>query len=214
MQNYAVIFGDIRSSRQVKERQRYEWQLFLKSAIVQINETFAGKIEAPFMITKGDEFQGVLQDLSLVNKIMLQFEHLVHPLQLRFGIGYGPIQKMGSLIPIEMDGPAFHRANAALNLSKKKKLTVRIDTNDNDFDQWMNTIFQLIFSIKGRWSETTLKRYWMYKDLGTLKRVAQEEHVSSQAIWDSINHSGASDVMHAEKTLDNILLMTLPDTSL
>lgn len=213
MQNYAVIIADIKSSRQLKERQRYEWQLFLKSAIVQINETFAPKIEAPFMITKGDEFQGVLQDLSLVNQIMLKFEFLVHPLKLRFGLGYGPIQKMGSLIPIEMDGPAFHRANAALNLAKKKKLTARVDTNDNDFDRWVNTLYQLIFSIKGRWSDTTLKRYWMYKVLGTLKRVAAEEGVSSQAVWDSINHSGASDVMAAEKTLDEILLMTLPDTS-
>ena len=212
MQNYAVLIADIKDSRQLKERERYEWQLFLKSAVVQVNESFSDEIEAPFMITKGDEFQGVLQNLSSINKVILQFEHLIYPLSLRFGIGYGPIQKMGSKIPIEMDGPAFHRANAALTTAKKKKRAVQIDTKDNEFDQWVNILYRLIFSIKSRWSETTYKRYWMYKKMGTYKRVAADERVSPQAVWDSIHHSGAVDVLDAEKTLNDILILTLPDT--
>lgn len=212
MQNYAVLIADIKDSRQLKERERYEGQLFLKSAVVQINESFSDTIEAPFMITKGDEFQGVLKNLSSINNIILQFEHLLYPISLRFGIGYGPIQKMGSKIPIEMDGPAFHRANAALNSAKKKKSAVRIDTRDDEFDQWINILYRLIFSIKSRWSETTYKRYWLYKEMGTYKRVAADERVSPQAVWDSIHHSGAADVLEAEKTLDKILILTLPDT--
>jgi len=170
LQNYAVIIADIKHSRRLEDHQRYEWQLFLKSAVVQINESFATKIEAPFTITKGDEFQGVLQDLSMINQIILQFERLVYPVVLRFGIGYGPIQKMGSKIPIEMDGPAFHRANAALNMAKKKKLGVRVDTKDSEFDQWVNTLYRLMHSIKNRWSDTTYHRYWKYKEMGTYKR--------------------------------------------
>ena len=213
MQDYTVIIADIKDSRRLKDKERYEWQLFLKSAVVQINETFAGIIEAPFTITKGDEFQGVLQNLSTVNNILLQFERLVYPLTLRFGVGYGPIQKMGSNIPIEMDGPAFHRANAALTYAKKKKLTIRMDTKDREFDQWVNTLYRLVFSIKSRWSKTTFKRYWMYKELGTYKRVAAKENVSPQAVWDSIHHSGAIDVLDAEQALNDILILNLPDTS-
>ncbi len=212
MQDYAVIIADMKASRRLKERERYEWQLILKSAIVQINERFSDAIEAPFMITKGDEFQGVLKGLSQVNQVVLHFERLVYPLILRFGVGYGPIQKMGSKIPIEMDGPAFHRANAALLFAKKKKISVRFDTRDPEFDQWVNTIYRLISSIKKRWSETTYKRYWKYKELRTLKRVAESERVSSQAVWDSIHHSGAADVLEAERSLNEMLRLTLPDT--
>lgn len=212
MQSYAVIIADIIHSRRLEDHQRYEWQLFLKSAVVQINEKFATKIEAPFTITKGDEFQGVLQDLSTINQIIQSFERLVYPVILRFGIGYGPIQKMGSKIPIEMDGPAFHRANAALNLAKKKKLGVRVDTKDPEFDQWVNTIYRLMHALKSRWSAITFKRYWKYKEMGTYKRVAQNEMVSVQAVWDSIQHSGAIDVISAEKALDERFLLTLPDT--
>jgi len=212
MQDFAVIIADMKASRQLRNRERYEWQLILKSAIVQINERFADSIEAPFMITKGDEFQGVLKDLATTNRVVLHFERLVYPLILRFGVGYGPIQKMGSKIPIEMDGPAFHRANSALLFAKKKNISVRFDTRDPEFDQWINTIYRLISSLKKRWSETTYKRYWMYKELGTFKRVAESEKVSSQAVWDSIHHSGATDVLDAEKNINKMLKLTLPDS--
>ena len=105
-----VIIADVRGSRKMARDERYEGQLYLKSAIIQVNENFAHLIEAPFMITRGDEFQGILRDLEHAFNTMLEFERLLFPLQLRYGIGKGTIQKMGSKIPIEMDGPAFHRA--------------------------------------------------------------------------------------------------------
>ncbi len=204
MQNFAVVIADIKASRKLADRKRYEWQLFLKSAVVQINENFSQFIEAPFMITKGDEFQGVLRDLSVVDQVLLNFERLVYPITLRFGIGYGPIQRMGSIIPIEMDGLAFHRADAALQLAKKKKVTTLFNTVDSEFDLPVNTCYSLINSIKSRWSKTTYKRYWKYKELGTYKRVASEELVSPQAVWDSLHNSGAADVLDAEKNLSTM----------
>jgi hypothetical protein len=156
------------------------------------------------MITKGDEFQGVLHNFSVVDQVLLDFERLVYPISLRFGVGYGPIQRMGSIIPIEMDGLAFHRANTALQTAKKKKVTALFSTVDSEFDLWVNTIYSLMNTIKGRWSKTTYKRYWKYKELGTYKRVASEELVSPQAVWDSLHNSGAADVLDAEKKITTI----------
>ena len=96
MDQYTVIIADIKGSRKMRAYERYEWQLFLKSAIVQINEDCADAIEAQFMITKGDEFQGVLKNLSDVHRIMIKFERLIFPLILHYGVGFGAIQKMGS----------------------------------------------------------------------------------------------------------------------
>lgn len=189
----------------MQERERYEWQLFLKSTIVQINENFASKIEAPFMITKGDEFQGVLQNLTAVHPVMASFERMLFPLIIRYGVGYGTIQKMGSKIPIEMDGQAFHRANAALTIAKKKKSVVQFDTGDDLFDLNINIIYQLINAIKNRWSEVNYKRYWKYKDLGTYDRVAEQEGVSPQAVWDSLHNANAIDILNAEEAVNLIL---------
>lgn len=205
MDQYTVIIADIKGSRKMRAYERYEWQLFLKSAIVQINEDCADAIEAQFMITKGDEFQGVLKNLSDVHRIMIKFERLTFPLILHYGVGFGVIQKMGSNIPIEMDGQAFHRANAALNKAKKKKYTVYINTDNPGFDLTVNAIYQLIYAIKGRWSETNFNRYWKYKEMGTYEKVAQQEGVSTQAVWDSLHNSNAIDVINAENALDDIL---------
>jgi len=127
MNSNTVIISDIIGSRKLNDRERHEWQLFLKSAIVQINEKFSNYIEASFMITKGDEFQGVLKHINSVHPIVMEFERLIFPLTMRFGVGHGIIQKMGSKIPIEMDGQAFHLAQAALNLAKKKKQVIGPD---------------------------------------------------------------------------------------
>jgi hypothetical protein len=213
MDEYTVLIADIKESRKMQEYERYEWQLFLKSAIVQVNESYRPVIEASFMITKGDEFQGVLKSLSDTNLVIMKFEELLYPLHLRFGVGCGPIQKMGSIIPIEMDGRAFHLANNALNIAKKKKRMVHMESGDDRLDVIVNTIYQLIGAIKKGWSDTNYKRYWKYQKYGTYERVASEEGVSVQAVWDSMHSAGAMDVYAAEQALNEIMQLQ-PDKNL
>ena len=204
MEKYVVINADIKASRSLRDYERYEWQLFLKSAIVQINENYHKAIDAPFMITKGDEFQGVIKRLDRVNQIMLDFEHLLYPQRLRFGVGFGAIQKMGSNVSIEMDGPAFHLASAGLTKVKKEKGTVHIDTQCTTFDLSLNSIYKLAYLIKNRWSNVHYKRYWRYKELGTCKLVAREARVSTQAVWDSLHSSGALELIKVENCIERL----------
>ncbi|RMH66084.1 MAG: hypothetical protein D6677_01010 [Calditrichaeota bacterium] len=201
----AVMIADIKGSKKMKERERYEWQLFLKSAIVQVNEKQSAAIEAPFMITKGDEFQGVVRDVPRVHSIMTEFERLLHPLDLRYGIGLGRIHRMGANIPIEMDGPAFHRANAAINYAKKNRQRVHFRSGDEQLDLYINTVYTLMNAIKNRWSTLNFKRYWRYRELGTYDKVADLEGVSPQAVWDSLRNASAMDVMQAEEAVMRFL---------
>lgn len=200
-----VINGDIKASRKMKQMERYEWQLFLKSTFVQLNEQYVDLIEAPFMITKGDEFQGVIRHMVDVNKIICKIEQLIYPLQVRFGVGYGLIHKMGSKIPIEMDGPAFHRAAEALMTAKQKKRFVWFNTQSPAFDLAANTIYLLIFAIKSKWSKNSFTRYWKYKEMGTYEKVAGSEGVSAQAVWDTLHHARAIQVIEAEKMIEEML---------
>lgn len=202
---YAVIIADIKGSKKMAEIERYEWQLFLKSAIVQVNENWKDAIEAQFMITKGDEFQGVVHDVPNAHSIMIEFERLLSPLELRFGIGLGRIQKMGANIPIEMDGPAFHRANRALIFAKKKKNCVQFHSSDAQLDKYINTLYSLIYAIKNDWSPIIRSRYWKYKELGTYDKVADIDGVSPQAVWDSLRNANAIEVINAEETIKEFL---------
>ena len=203
-QDYTVVIGDISGSKRLNGMDRYQTQLFVKSAIVQINEEFQSILEAPATITKGDEFQALLSLPCEAYQMVRVLQKMVFPICIRYGLGIGNIYRMGGTLPIEMDGPAFHRANRALTLAKKNKNDLWIHSLNKNFDQLVNTIFSLISAIKSRWNERHFKLYWDYQELGTYKQVAVKESVTPQAIFDVLKNSRAIDVISAEKNLEKI----------
>jgi hypothetical protein len=198
---YTVIIGDISGSKQLTGKHRFQTQLFIKSAILQTNEEFSSIIEAPLTITKGDEFQGLFSDLSRAFKIALALERLIFPVQVKFGFGVGQVYKMGGRLPIEMDGPAFHNSNAALQYAKKRKICSTLNSNHPEIDILVNTIFKLITALKYRWNERHYKLYWKYNDLGTYRKVAELENITPQAVCDVLKNIRAMDVKSAEESL-------------
>lgn len=210
---YTVIIGDISGSKQLSSKHRYQTQLFIKSAIVQVNEEYSEMIEAPLTITKGDEFQGLFQNLSNAYHIALALERLIYPVQVKFGFGVGQVYKMGGRLPIEMDGPAFHHANAALQHAKKRKICSALNTDNPELDLLVNTIFKLITAIKSRWNERHYQMFWRYKDLGTYRRVAQLENITPQAVCDILKNIRALDVMAAEESLFRFFESAYPKMS-
>ncbi len=198
---FTVVIGDIQGSKRLNNEFRYQTQLFIKSSIIQINEEFEEHIEAPFTITKGDEFQGLLPSLKSAFEVIQALERITFPVQLRFGIGVGEVLKMGGKLPIEMDGPAFHRANEALTQAKRKKCWACISTPDSNTDLLVNTILYLIQGIRSKWSERHFRLYWNYLDLGTYREVAERERVTPQAIGDILKNCRAIEVKQAEENL-------------
>jgi len=199
--NYTVIIGDICGSRQLPGDRRYQTQLFIKSAIIQINEQFRDVIEAPLTITKGDEFQALLPDIYQAQKIIFYLEKITIPIQLRFGIGEGEVYKMGGKLPIEMDGPAFHKANEALKIAKRKKFYYYLVSDERREDVLVNAIFKLLTGIKSRWSERHYRFYWHYKEMGTYKEVATLENITPQTVCDTLKNIRALEVKFAEESL-------------
>lgn len=204
-QIYTVIIGDISGSKQLNGSDRYQTQLFLKSAIVQINEEYNSYLEAPTTLTKGDEFQALIIEPRNAYEIIHSLQKTVFPMGLRFGMGVGSIYRMGGTLPIEMDGPAFHRANRALGLAKKHKTCLWFISKNDQLDPLINTIFKLISSIKLKWNERHYQLYWDYLELGTYKKVALRKNVTPQAICDVLNNSRATDVIQAEKNIRAVL---------
>ena len=205
LKNYTVVIADISGSKQLNGMDRYQTQLFIKSAIVQINEEFRSFLDAPTTLTKGDEFQALIDTPGHSYKIVQMLQKMVYPISVRYGIGVGNIYRMGGVLPIEMDGPAFHRANRALQLAKKFKSSIWFISDNEYFDPLLNTIFQLISAIKSRWNDRHYQLYWDYQELGTYQKVAQTKNVTPQAICDVLKNSRATDVIQAEKNISSIL---------
>ncbi|GAB4170398.1 MAG: SatD family protein [Calditrichia bacterium] len=200
-----VIMGDLQGSRKLDSEERYKAQLFLKLTLAQINENYSEYVEAPFMITKGDEFQGVLTNISVAFDILLDLERLLYPLYFRFGMGMGLIHKMGGTLPIEMDGPAFHLANKALKKAKQIKQNIIIYSGNEFVDQLVNQILILVYSIKKQWKEDYFQYYWQYKELKSIKKIAEYRNISAQAVSSAIQRLHIKEIYSAEETTKNLL---------
>ena len=114
---YCAVIGDLVDSRKIEDR--YQVQEKLKVILSGINETYSEDIAANFIITLGDEFQGLFKSVISLMSILEQIRLKMHPVKVRFGIGFGDITT--AIDPrgaIGADGPAFYAARSGVNAIK------------------------------------------------------------------------------------------------
>ena len=165
---YIAIIGDIKNSRKIDNRK--EVQTKLNGVLDEINQTYCEEIAAGFLITLGDEFQGLLLNGKSVMKMIQKIEKSMYPIELRYGIGIGTITTdINAEMALGADGPAFYKARNAIDCLKaneNKKCTalsdIRIESEDGSFHQnlLLNTIFELLKSVKDQWTDRQREIIW------------------------------------------------------
>ncbi|QOX63241.1 hypothetical protein FRZ06_07720 [Anoxybacterium hadale] len=158
---YIAIIGDIVASKKLKDRS--EIQKKLNGVLSEINDSYADRISARFMITLGDEFQGLLADGESVIDIIQRIQIRMYPVKLRIGIGIGKIEtEINHLIPYGADGSAYHHARRMIeqlkNTENKNKsydadIMIAADGGNSDLVILLNTILSLCTAIRQRWTE-------------------------------------------------------------
>jgi len=121
MENYVAVIGDIVQSRALSSKQREDVQLVFASVLQAVNARYAKSIASRFIITVGDEFQGLLVDASVVPDLIWELEDAMAQIEFRIGIGYGSLTTGLQLDAIGMDGPSFHTAREAIVVAKRAK---------------------------------------------------------------------------------------------
>lgn len=120
-------------------------------------------IASDFMITLGDEFQGLLLSGNHLMHIIDYIERRLFPMRLRLGIGIGEIHtKIKKHTPFGMDGPAYHIARKMISQLKSAEhktleppVNIKIGIQDNDWlSLLINTNFTLLSVIKDSWTES------------------------------------------------------------
>lgn len=154
-----AVIGDMKSSKQLKNRRAV--QIHLKEVLDAINQEYRDDIASKFMITLGDEFQGLLKTGSSAVFIIDKIEREMYPIQLRFALGVGEITTdINSNMPLGADGPAYYHARKIieeLKASEKKKMepkgNVKIEIQGNaEISEFINTFFSLLTTVKETWT--------------------------------------------------------------
>lgn len=131
-EQYLVLIGDLEGSRELASRARDEAQQALKGILEWIRGEDGSTIASPPTVTLGDEFQTVYRRADALFLHIWRIQAALHPLFLRFGMGLGTLSTaINTEQAIGMDGPAFHRARAALEDLKENKGMFRIRGADN-----------------------------------------------------------------------------------
>jgi len=127
---YVALIGDMVGSRSYAPAAREEVQAKLREATAAANadERHKAYVEAGFVITTGDEFQGLLRD----GADALRFARFVQNFmgeeaRFRFGVGRGTLATRE--IPekaLGIDGPCFHNARDAIVRAKRNDAVCRV----------------------------------------------------------------------------------------
>src|SRR5438270_579082 len=112
MQAIAII-GDIVDSKDIARRDAFQRKL-AKALTARGKEKKSGLV-SPYTITLGDEFQAVYRSAHHLWTDIITLLGDIHPVQARFAIGVGELTtRINHRQALGMDGPAFHRARAAI----------------------------------------------------------------------------------------------------
>ena len=115
---YITMVCDIKESCKLEDREAV--QMHLIATLKQLNSEFKDAIASPFLITLGDEWQGLLYGTCDYNEV-LRFLHKKMPgLSFCTGIGIGEVTIHNFELTVnQLDGPSFHKARKAVTLAKQ-----------------------------------------------------------------------------------------------
>lgn len=168
MKNYVAVIGDLKNSKSIEDRRIVQEKL--NKVLEEINSDYNEFLSAKFIITLGDEFQGLLSDGSSVMKILSRIERQMYPVMLRFGIGVGGITTaINPAMSIGADGPGFYCARTAIvslkeNENKKQifsgDIRVEFEEDKKEIKDLINVVFNLMASLKSGWSDRQREIIW------------------------------------------------------
>jgi len=95
-------------------------QRSIEAVLANLNERYESEIIAKFVVTAGDEFQGLLCNATILPDIVWDLEDGLRQVDVRIGIGCGVLDTGLREYAVGMDGPVWHHARDAVSLARRR----------------------------------------------------------------------------------------------
>ncbi len=151
-QRYLAIIADMVRSRDVAPARRPLLQRRFADLIVSLNRDYCRTIAARFVITLGDEFQGLLHASAIIPDLIWRLEQEFPQRELRLGIGLGALDTPLQKSAINIDGPALHAARAAIQAAKQRKVLGGVFRGFGHLDPVLDGIARQLWFQRARWT--------------------------------------------------------------
>ena len=215
---YCAIIGDIIDSKKIDDRKKV--QNTLNTILDMINNKYKTDIKSKFIITLGDEFQGLLSRPDNVMEIVDMIKHGLNPTKIRIGIGIGEI-KTDIHIDKSMssDGPAYYAARDAIESIRKMNKKYEQSKSDIKIFEYgevvdrlglVNATLSLCYFIEKGWSQKQREviKMLLENNNNTQMEIADKLGINKSSVQRRITSSGYNNFSYAygqiKKTLLNL----------
>lgn len=212
--SYVAIIGDIKNSRQSGDREQVQKQLDF--VLAKVNEKYGKEIAANFLITLGDEFQGLLFQGDDLMDIIFLIKSEMYPVQIRFGIGIGTIAT--DIIrerAIGADGPAYYMAREAIesvkenekkNKSSETDMEIRSEDGAAKELLLLNQLFALLYVVERSWNERQKEIIWdMLQHRDGQAAVAKRKSITQPTVQRSLSTGSYYTYQNAFDTVKSVI---------
>lgn len=178
-----ALIADMVKSRELTREERADVQERFSEFIHDLNGKYRHAILARFVITLGDEFQGLLSDPSVVPDLMWDLHYKFQTRPLRVGVGFGLIDTPIGRNAINIDGPALHQARNAIDLAKREKLLGGVFSGFGEtYDSAFNGFARLLQHHRSRLKRQQRRVIELLRQSRMQIAIARELGVSRQAV--------------------------------
>lgn len=215
---YVGVIGDLIASRKLP--QRAAAQAALQAALDAVNARFAAHLAARFVITLGDEFQGLLKPSAPVFEILDVLEARLGSQPCRFGVGVGAMATpINPDMSIGADGPAFWHARDAITSVHEQhdyqQTRTRIRGLNAHDEPIINNLLALSDHIKRGWTALQRETFAhlltlrIYTDNFDQQSAAEDMGITAVALYRRLKISGIKVYLRSRADLNTWLIDAL-----
>jgi hypothetical protein len=203
-----ALIGDIVESKSLERRAAFQRRL---TQVLAVRNREAVGLASPFTITLGDEFQAVYRSADSLWADVVEILAALHPVRARFAIGAGALStRLNPEQALGMDGPAFHRARAAMTMMKETGVGLRVSAEDEEDWELARHSLALISHHFERWHQT---RFRILAGLLLGRPVRELESalkISKVAVYKNINVAALDEITAILHEISRALNHELP----
>lgn len=177
-----ALIADMVKSRELTRAQRPAVQQRFQELVAFLNKKYQNHILARFVITLGDEFQGLLRSATPIPDLLWDIDCRFSDRRLRVGLGFGlldtPLQKEA----VNIDGPALHFARAAIELAAEKRSYGGVFLGFAGMDSVLNGLARLLSFHRSRLTARQRRIAELLRHGRSQSEAARELQISQQAV--------------------------------
>lgn len=163
-------------------KSRAKAQLDFARLILSLNQRFKVAVAARFVITTGDEFQGLLHDATVIPDMVWLIESEFRNRDFRLGFGFGKLHTPIQPAALNIDGPVLHHARAAIDLAGRRRLLGGVFEGFGNHDAVLTGFAQILRHTRERMTPKQFQVLNLLRQGNTQMDTATKLHISKQGI--------------------------------